>query len=71
MFPYQQPTLKWKAPIAVRVLKNMKGKDTPHYLSRKLGETQASVSHAMYQLWQKGKLQREACPCGRGFVYWK
>ncbi len=67
----QQPTHRWKVPMGVRVLKALKGKDTPHNIAKRIGETQAAVSVTMYNFYQGGKLKREACPCGRGFIYWK
>jgi len=68
----QLPTHKWKPSIKHRVLSNMSNEVvTPKQLAPKLGETQASISTAMFQLYEKGILGREPCPCGRGFVYWK
>ena len=67
----QQRTHKWKPPIGHRVLSNLVGKNTPHNLALILGETQASVSTAMYHLYESGVLKRIQCPCGRGFIYWK
>ncbi len=67
----QQHTHKWKPSIGNRVLHVMKGKQSPHNMANLIGETQAAVSVALYNLWQQGRINREACPCGRGFVYWK
>jgi len=72
MFQSQRPMHKWKPSIKTRVLHVMTQEiATPSQLAPKLKETQASVSVAMYELWQLRELNRKACSCGRGFVYWK
>ncbi len=72
MSRYQQHTHKWKPSIKSRVLHIMTLEiATPSQIAPKLKETQASVSVAMYELWQLRELNRKACPCGRGFIYWK
>ena len=68
----QQRTHKWKPSIKMRVLHLMKDRVvSPSQMSKKIHETQAATSVAMYELWQKNQVKRMACMCGRGFVYWK
>lgn len=69
-----QPMPKWNPRLTMRVVGLMKSqsiKYSPAQIARLLSETQSAVSQAMINLNRRRVLDREPCPCGRGFIYWR